>query len=75
MEGKDENNSEGPDASEVGEHLELESKPESKNELAQPSSLGGGPQAHLLLEQLCSRKSRGPSLVLLDHGVSTALGD
>lgn len=71
MEGKDENNSEGPDASEVGEHLELE----SKNALAQPSSLGGGPQAHLLLEQLCSRKSRGPSLVLLDHGVSTALGD
>lgn len=31
MEGKDENNSEGPDASEVGEHLELESKSESKN--------------------------------------------
>jgi hypothetical protein len=43
VEGKDENNSKGPDASEVGEHLELESKPENKNTLAQPSSLGGGP--------------------------------
>lgn len=62
----------------VGEHLEVEGKSERENTLVQFSSLGGSPRAHLLLEQLQnpgSGRSRGPSLVLLDHRVSTALGD
>lgn len=77
MEGQDENNSyQGSDASKDGKSAELGSKPESRSCLAQCSSPGGSPRStcHCSNCRLFLVESRGPGLMLLDHGVSIALG-